>query len=86
MNDFEDPDHGSYQYSPMEQDLLDHDNDGAPNMMDPDYVVAASFTDADRDGLHNNTNDMNKNGYYDDDMDHDGFRDSDMDHDGKHDV
>jgi len=91
MNDFDDPDHGGYQYSAMEQDPLDHDDDGVPNMMDPDYVATAGFVDADRDGLHDNTNDMNpgnnaeSNAYFNDDRDTDGYHQDDENKDGFHD-
>lgn len=101
MNDFDDPDHGGYEYSAMERDPLDHDDDGVPNVMDPDYVVAAGFMDADRDGLHDDTDDMNPgnisgsnayfiddrdtDGYHQDDENRDGFHDDDKDRDGYHD-
>jgi len=98
MNDFDDPDHGGYQYSVGIQDPLDHDNDGVPNTIDPHYMPAVGFTDSDRDGLHDDTNDMNpgniegmnsrfiddidRDGYHDDDLNKDGFHDDDMNRDG----
>jgi len=101
MNDFDDPDHGGYQYSGVDMDPLDHDNDGVPNTIDPDYVPAAGFMDIDRDGLHDNTNDMNPGniegsnskfiddlqgyGYHQDDENRDGFHDDDVNRDGYHD-
>lgn len=101
MNDFDDPDHGGYQYSIGVQDPLDHDNDGVPNTIDPDYVPAVGFMDSDRDGLHDDTNDMNTGnieglnsrfiddlqgyGYHQDDENHDGFHDDDANRDGYHD-
>ncbi len=90
MNDFDDPDHGGYQYAAMQQDPLDHDGDGVPNMMDPDYVPGAGFVDADRDGLHDNSDDMNpanasgSNAYFMDDRDTDGYHQDDENHDGFH--
>ena len=100
MNDFDDPDHGGYQYSVGDQDPLDHDNDGVPNTIDPDYMPAVGFTDSDRDGLHDDTNDMNPGniegmnsrfiddlqgyGYHQDDVNHDGFHDDDVNRDGFH--
>ncbi|MDT8388514.1 MAG: hypothetical protein RQ736_13475 [Thiogranum sp.] len=101
MNDFDDPDHGGYQYSGGDQDPLDHDNDGVPNTIDPHYMPASGFTDSDRDGLHDETNDvnpgniqgmntefmddLNRDGFHDGDDDRDGFHDDDLDRDGFHD-
>ena len=101
INDFDDPDHGGYHYSAMDRDPVDHDADGVPNMMDHDYVVANGFVDVDRDGLHDNSNDMNPgnvaganmyfsddpnmSGYHQDDKNRDGFHDDDNDRDGFHD-
>lgn len=101
LHDFDDPDHGAYHYADGDQDPLDHDHDGVPNPHDPDYMPAGGFMDADRDGLHDATNDMNPgniagmnmpfiddtdgDGYHQDDMNHDGFHDDDMNRDGFHD-
>ena len=101
MNDYDDPDHGGYQYSAGVQDPLDHDKDGVPNTVDPDYVPGVGFMDSDRDGLHDATNDMNPGniagmntpfiddlqgyGYHQDDENRDGFHDDDADRDGFHD-
>jgi len=101
INDFDDPDHGGYQYSAEDMDPLDHDNDGVPNTIDPDYVPGVGFMDNDRDGLHDDTNDMNPgnieglnskfiddlqgDGYHQDDENRDGFHDDDANRDGYHD-
>jgi hypothetical protein len=101
LNDFDDPDHGHYSYSAMEIDPLDHDGDGVPNMFDPHYMPAPGFTDNDRDGLNDDTDDANPgniagsnhrfiddtkgDGYHEDDRNRDGFHDDDMDRDGFHD-
>lgn len=101
INDFEDPNHGGYQYSLMEQDPVDHDNDGIPNMFDMDYMPPSGFEDVDKDGLHDNTNDsnptntagsnsrfiddLNHDGYHEDDKNRDGFHDDDVNRDGFHD-
>jgi hypothetical protein len=101
LNDFDDPDHGGYQYSGGDMDPLDHDNDGVPNPIDPHYMPAVGFTDSDRDGLHDDTDDVNSGnmegmnstfmddlqgyGYHQDDENHDGFHDDDYDRDGFHD-
>ncbi len=98
LNDYDDPDHGGYRYSGKDMDPLDHDGDGVPNMYDPHYTPPAGFSDADHDGLHDKTDDVNptnvagKNtrfsddkdgdGYHDDDMNRDGFQDGDLDRDG----
>lgn len=58
------------QYCPLAQ--LDQDEDGIPDLEDPDYVC-------------DDVGDHDHDGFYDDDMDHDGFHDDDMDHDGHHD-
>lgn len=101
LNDFDDPDHGGYQYSGGDMDPLDHDNDGVPNTIDPNYMPAVGFTDSDRDGLYDDTDDVNPGnieglnstfmddlqgyGYHQDDENHDGFHDDDYDRDGFHD-
>ena len=98
LNDFDDPDHGGYRYSAQEKDPLDHDDDGVPNMFDPHYMPGPGFKDNDRDGLHDDTDDVNpgnikgsnsrfsddrdNDGYHDDDKNHDGYHDDDMDRDG----
>jgi hypothetical protein len=101
LNDFDDPDHGGYPYSAGEIDPLDHDGDGVPNVFDPHYMPGPGFTDNDRDGLHDDTNDANPgnitgsnhhfiddrngDGYHDDDQNRDCFDDDDMNRDGFHD-
>lgn len=98
LNDFDDPDHGGYAYSMRENDPLDHDKDGVPNMFDVHYMPAPGFVDNDRDGLHDDNNDVNpgnlmglnapfiddldRDGYHDDDKNFDGFHDNDTDRDG----
>jgi len=98
VNDYDDPDHGNYQYAASVTDPQDDDGDGIPNKYDSDY--SASADDSDGDGLKN-TDDVNPNnvadanstfsddtngdGYHDDDANHDGYHDDDANRDGYHD-
>ena len=99
LDDWNDPDHGGYQYDDSIINPQDIDDDGIPNVYDTDY--SGSTDDSDRDGLpdimdanrHNDrdhgnddlSDDCDKDGYSDDDRDHDGFHDDDDDRDGYHD-
>jgi len=98
-DDWNDPDHGGYQYDDQTEDPQDKDGDGIPNSYDSDYV--AHDGDSDHDGLpdsvdanpendpnHDNdalSDDCDKDGYNDEDMNHDGYYDDDMNRDGYHD-
>jgi hypothetical protein len=99
MNDWDDPDHGGYQYDNSTNDPQDQDDDGIPNSYDDDYTARSD--DSDRDGLpdsvdanrynerdHDNddlSEDCDHDGYNDDDSDRDGYHDDDDDRDGYHD-
>ena len=99
VDDWDDPDHGGYQYDHSTTNPQDVDDDGIPNVYDSDYSHGPD--DSDGDGLpdsvdanpyndpgsHNDglLDDCDKDGYNDDDMNHDGFHDDDGDRDGYHD-
>jgi len=99
INDWDDQDHGGYQYDNTTIDPQDVDDDGVPNVYDADHTQ--SQDDSDNDGLpdlidanpHNDPNhnndglagDCDGDGYMDDDQNHDGYHDDDQDHDGYHD-
>lgn len=99
IDDWDDPDHGGYQYDHSTTNPQDVDDDGIPNVYDSDYSRRSD--DSDGDGLpdsvdanpyndpgsHNDglLDDCDKDGYNDDDMNHDGFHDDDGDRDGYHD-
>jgi mono/diheme cytochrome c family protein len=97
--DWDDPDHGGYQYDDRHTDPQDQDDDGIPNSYDGDYQARSD--DSDGDGLPDSVDanrfnqrddanddlvdDCNHDGYSDADRDHDGFYDDDADRDGHHD-
>ena len=99
VDDWNDDDHGGYQYDGSTRDPQDDDDDGIPNSYDPDYVAREG--DSDSDGLPDNvdanrhndrehenddlSDDCDKDGYNDEDRNHDGFHDDDHDRDGFHD-
>jgi cytochrome c5 len=98
LDDYNDPDHGGYEYAARTRDPQDLDDDGVPNAYDDDYLPGSD--DSDRDGLPdpidvNPRNETGRNGtlsgdcdgdgYHDQDRDHDGFYDDDADRDGYHD-
>jgi len=99
MDDWNDPDHGGYQYDDRLTDPQDDDDDGIPNRYDGDHQARSD--DSDADGLpdsvdanrHNErdhanddlSDDCDHDGYNDDDRDHDGYHDDDSDRDGYHD-
>ncbi len=99
VSDWNDDDHGGYQYGQGTVDPQDHDGDGVINRYDRDYQ--APPTDSDRDGLPDNVDanprnerdhdnrglrfDRDGDGYLDDDRDRDGYHDDDKDRDGYHD-
>lgn len=99
VDDYNDPDHGGYQYSVGTLDPQDYDDDGIPNVYDSDHVPGAN--DPDGDGLpdpvdvnprneaeHDDEgieDDCDNDGYHDEDRNHDGFYDDDKDRDGYHD-
>ncbi|OPX56670.1 hypothetical protein SAMN02745127_00461 [Oceanospirillum multiglobuliferum] len=91
IEDYNDLDHGGYQYTGQTQDPADHDHDGIHNHYDKDYSVSAGVKDDDRDGLIDDVNDSNPsniigaNRYFDDDKDRNGYHDDDLDKDGHHD-
>ncbi len=99
VDDWNDDDHGGYQYDSSTRDPQDDDEDGIPNVYDHDH--AGREDDSDSDGLpdhidanpHNDEDhdndglddDCDGDGYNDEDRDHDGFHDDDDDRDGFHD-
>jgi hypothetical protein len=99
VDDWNDPDHGGYQYDNSTTNPQDVDNDGIPNVYDKDYSPGSEDTDG--DGLpdsvdanpHNDrdsrndglSDDCDRDGYNDDDQNHDGFHDDDSNRDGYHD-
>ena len=99
IDDWDDPDHGGYQYDDSTTNPQDLDDDGIPNVYDMDYSPGSD--DSDGDGLpdsvdanpHNDRDsrndglldDCDRDGYNDDDQNHDGFHDDDNNHDGYHD-
>lgn len=91
VEDYNDLDHGGYQYANSTPDPADHDHDGIHNHYDKDYSVAVGIKDDDRDGLIDDVNDTNPsnvvggNHYFKDDQNHDGYHDDDLDKDGHHD-
>ena len=99
VDDWNDPDHGGYQYDDTIINPQDIDDDGIPNVYDKDN--SGRTDDSDGDGLpdsidanrhnerdHDNddlSDDCDGDGYSDDDRNHDGFHDDDDDRDGYHD-
>jgi len=99
QDDFNDSDHGGYQYSAGVIDPLDEDGDGIPNHIDVDRdgdgirnELDADFDttgDQDHDGLNdiidaNPGNLLNSNRRFKDDNNADGYHDDDINRDGYH--